>query len=251
MNCQDVAKFLQVFIDGELDKEDNETFFRHLESCPSCRTLADYERRFQNAVKARIPKAKAPRQFRQKLIKRMNVKSKQRIFSRRLVFSAVPALVIILVVIPFTWTVTSGFSSLVNEAVERHSFAPPVELNSSDSEQVEKWFRKKVPFNVAIPRFRAKKMNLIGARLSYLARNRAALVRYQRGGHNFSLFVVDDPGGDMDGKFCKKVRAKEFCINELKGYTVVIWRSRGLAYSLVGDEAPQEMLQVIDTAFNH
>jgi anti-sigma factor RsiW len=153
-------------------------------------------------------------------------------------------------VITFTWTVTSGFSPLVQEAVEQHSTALPVDFGSSDSDEVEGWFRAKVDFNVALPRFQPQQFNLVGARLSHLADHKAALVRYQKGLHNYSLFVVTDPGGSLGSQKCQRVKAREFCLTELKGYTVLLWRSRGLAYSLVGETAPPEMLEVISTAFS-
>jgi hypothetical protein len=34
----------------------------------------------------------------------------------------------------------------------------------------------------------------------------------------------------------------------MRGYTVVLWRSRGLAYSLVGDSAEQEIVEVLNSA---
>jgi anti-sigma factor RsiW len=151
-------------------------------------------------------------------------------------------------VITFTWTITSGFSGMMDEAVDQHSTAPPVEVNSSDTDVVEDWFREKVNFNVALPRFQSKQLDLVGARLSHLGQRNAALIRYRRGTHTFSLFVVTDPGGSLEGKMCQRVRSREICLTELRGYTVVLWRSRGLAYSLVGDTAPKEMVNVLSSA---
>jgi anti-sigma factor (TIGR02949 family) len=247
VDCREIEKFVQVYIDGELDAEDQTIIEEHLRQCPACLAQVDYERRFIKAVKIRVPKVAAPVSFKTQLVANMGKAPKQRPLSRRLMWSSIPAAAALALVITFTWTVTSGFSPLVSAAVEQHSLEPDVDVNTSDSATVENWFKKKVDFNVTLPRFQTRKANLIGARLSRLAEQRAALIRYRSGIHQFSLFVVSDNGGELDTKTCQRVKTREFCVTERKGYTVVIWRSRGLIYSLVGDSAPQEMMDVISS----
>ncbi len=247
MDCRELDKFLQVYLDGELDPEDSEALERHLRSCPRCQARADYEARFVKAIKVRVPKPVAPDSFRERLAAAVARESEPRPVARRLMWGSIPAAAALAMVITFTWTVTSGFTPLVREAVNQHSLAPAVDVNASDMATVEDWFRKKVDFNVALPRFRSRSFNLVGARLSKLAERRAALIRYQRSGHRFSLFVVTDSGGDLAGQRCERVGSKEFCLTEQKGYTVAQWRSRGLVYSLVGDATPQEMIEVLSS----
>jgi mycothiol system anti-sigma-R factor len=254
VDCREVDKFLQVYIDGELDESDRRRLQEHLDDCDSCREVADYERRFKQAVKVRWPRSTAPDSLKERVVEAMSNAEKKapgrHRFRRRLVFSSVPAAAALALVITFTWTVTSGFSPLVKEAVLQHSTEPPVEVSSSDRSAVEEWFRKKVDFHVALPRFTHSRINLVGARLSHLAERQAALVSYRNGGDRFSLFVLTDTGGNLEGKRCKKIESTKFCISEQRGYTVVLWRSRGLMYSLVGDSDPREMLRVIATGLS-
>ena len=245
MDCKEVDKFLQVYVDGELDDEDRVLVEEHLRSCPRCRAMADYEQRFIKSIKARFPREEAPAELRSRLVHAMAQVPERKPLSRRLVWGSVPAAAALALVITFTWTVTSGFSPLVDDAIQQHSTEPPVEVNSSDTSAVENWFRKKVDFNVALPRFPRAKINLVGARLSHLAERQAALVRYKSRGRHFSLFVLTDTGDKLTGKQCRRVKSREFCLTEQKGYTVVLWRSRGLVYSLVGDWSPSEMMKVL------
>jgi anti-sigma factor (TIGR02949 family) len=164
VDCQEVKKFLQVYIDGELDAEDRRILEEHLAACPVCRASVEYERRFRDAIRARIPKVTAPEDFKQQLSEAIAQVPSRRPVLRRLVWGFVPATAALALVITFTWTVTSGFTPLVDEAVLQHSASPPVEINTSDSDQVEDWFRAKVDFNVALPRF-PEKISLDGARL--------------------------------------------------------------------------------------
>ncbi|HUU00166.1 MAG TPA: zf-HC2 domain-containing protein [Myxococcota bacterium] len=251
MDCREVDKFLQVYIDGELDEADRRRLQEHLYDCKSCRAAADYERRFKQAVKVRWPRSAAPDSLKERVVEGMAQTPRRHTMRRRLVFSSVPAAVALALVITFTWTVTSGFSPLLKEAVLQHSTEPPVEVSTSDRSTVEEWFRKKVDFHVALPRFGHSRVSLVGARLSHLAERQAALVSYRSGGDRFSLFVLTDTGGDLDGRRCKKIESTKFCISEQRGYTVVLWRSRGLMYSLVGDSDPREMLRVIAAELSH
>jgi len=257
MNCQDVAKFVQVYLDGEFDQRDRTDFEGHLKGCPGCQRQVDYERRFKEAVRARIPRETAPAELRERLASSLQAVPRRPLVPKLLMWSSIPAAAALVLVVTFTWTVTSGFTPLVEEAVDRHSSQPPVDLRSADDAEVEGWFKSKVNFNVALPRFSGGALHLVGARLSQLGERQAALVRYQQGTRSYSLFVFTDPGGpmtDSDGPFkvqrCQKVAKKKLCLAEKRGYTVVVWRSHGLAYSLVGDLPAPQMLEVLSASFS-
>ncbi|MBW2704126.1 MAG: zf-HC2 domain-containing protein [Deltaproteobacteria bacterium] len=245
MDCQEVRKFLQVYVDGEFDEDDRRDLEAHLAQCPDCRAQADYERRFREAIRARMPRQVAPAALREKLQQKLE-KERSPSLPRRLVLSSIPAAALLALVATFTWTLTSGFSPLVDEAISRHSSTPPIEVNSSDSEEVEGWFRAKVNFRVALPRIPRPRFSLVGARLSHLAERQAALVRYSRGARLFSLFVVSDKGEELDGEHCKQIRQRKYCTTERRGYTVITWRAHGLLYSLVGDSSEQELFEMLD-----
>jgi anti-sigma factor (TIGR02949 family) len=249
MNCTELSQFIQVYVDGELDEADRREFEEHLRGCGNCLAQADYERRFKDAIRARIPKVAAPVPLRMRIVESLRQQPKRSGFQKILVWSSIPALSAVLAVVAFTWTLTSGFTPLVDEAVDRHSNPAPIEVNTNDSDEVEAWFRSKVNFHVALPRFAAGDMSLMGARLSHLAERQAALVRYRHGVHEYSLLVFSDPGGAMEMKRCQLMGTEKLCVSESRGYSIAVWRSRGLAYSLVGDLPPQEMIQLISSVF--
>jgi anti-sigma factor (TIGR02949 family) len=251
MDCTEVLKFIQVYLDGEFDEKDRLEMDEHLKGCLLCGKQVDVERRFRDAIRARIPKPAAPLQLRDRLVEAMDRTPRRARFPRILVWSSVPAAAALVLVVMFTWTVSTGFTPLVESAVDRHSSALPVEVNSASNDEVEGWFRAKVNFNVALPRFAPKELSLVGARLSNLAERQAALVRYHRGAHDYSLFVFADPGGSLEIQRCQKVAAERFCLVEKRGYTVAVWRSHGLAYSLVGDLPPSQMIETLEAAFAH
>ena len=244
MDCQAVRKFIQIYLDGEFDDADRHDFEQHLIQCGDCRAQAEYERRFRDALHARLPRPKAPAELVEKVNQIIQDKPTRRI-TNPLVWGSIPAAAVLASVIMFTWTVTSGFSSLVDEAVARHSKEPPIEVSSTDCQEVEKWFRAKVDFNVALPRFKKPQFALEGGRLSNLAKRQAAYIRYRNGAQRFSLFVISDADSTPPGQRCQRVSQQEFCLSEVRGYSVVSWRSRGLLYSMVGDSTANEILRVL------
>jgi len=245
MDCQVVQEVLQFYVDGELDDDDELELEQHLGQCAACRTRADYERRFKAAVRARVPLEPAPAALRRQVEQTLAEQPAPRRLPRTLVWGSIPAAAALAMLITFTWTVTSGFSPLVDEAVSRHSSEPPVEVSSHDSSEVENWFRSKVDFNVALPRFHPRNLSLVGARLSNLAERQAALVRYQHGTRRFSLFVTTAGGEDLSANHCQRVHQRKFCSEERRGYTVIWWRSHGLLYSMVGDGGPSDLLSML------
>ncbi len=250
MDCQEVRKFIQIYLDDEFDESDRRDLEEHLAGCPECRARADYERRFRQAIKARIPRPSTTEEFRQRLVRTMADQPEPRSLTRHLMWGSIPAVAALALVIIFTWTVTSGFSTLVDEAVTRHSSEPPVEVNSEDSDEVENWFHSKVDFNVALPRFNRRQLSLVGGRLSNLAKRQAAMISYRQGGRRFTLFVISDTdsGVDLGGQECRRDRQRELCLAEVRGYSVITWRSRGLLYSMVGDSATADLLRVLTSA---
>ena len=47
MQCQDMEKFIHVYLDREFAEEDRADYERHLSECSACRRLARFEQRFK------------------------------------------------------------------------------------------------------------------------------------------------------------------------------------------------------------
>jgi anti-sigma factor (TIGR02949 family) len=244
LDCREVEQFLQFYLDGELDERDGRQVEEHLRGCAQCRARADYERRFVQAVKARVPREKAPESLQRRLRESLAAEGASRRLWRRLLLGGLPAAAALAAVI-FTFTMTSGFAPLVEEAVRQHSRDQAVEINSSDYSTVEDWFRKRLAFHVALPRFSSPRVSLNGARLSRLASYQAAQVRFSAGDERYSLFIIDDPRLEPTGAKCRWLQERKVCFDERSGYTVLVWRARGLVYSLVGESPAQKLIETI------
>ncbi|RME21266.1 MAG: hypothetical protein D6806_14945 [Deltaproteobacteria bacterium] len=236
---------LQIFLDGELDSGESWLVQSHLESCRECSRLAEYHGRFTRALRARLGRVTAPDELREEIQSMLSSPSSWGARPNRLLWGTVPVAAAVLVMVALTWTVTSAFTPMVDEVVKQHSTGPRVEMAATDTSAIENWLRSKVDFNVALPRFGKRRLSPMGAGLSRLARHRAAMVSYSGGNRSYSLFVVDAPEVKPPANLCQRVRRYRLCLTERKGYTVVMWRSRGLLYTMVGDAPAAEMVELV------
>jgi hypothetical protein len=57
MNCRDIREVADTFLGQELQTETNHEILRHLETCPSCRTMVDARRRLRGALRTAFHRA--------------------------------------------------------------------------------------------------------------------------------------------------------------------------------------------------
>ena len=248
MTCDEARMMLQIFLDGELDAAESQRVERHIGSCRDCSRLADYHARFKQAMRARLARVEAPDGLREEITRLLSSPSGWNSRPAKLLWGTVPVAAAVVAVVAFTWTVTSAFTPMVEEVVKQHSRGPRVEMAATDASAVEDWYRRKVDFHVALPRFSNRRISLMGAGLSRLARHRAALVSYSAGNRKYSLFVTDAPEVRPPANLCQRIRRHKLCLTEKKGYTVVMWRSRGLLYTMVGDAPATEMVELVSAS---
>ena len=54
MQCQDMEKFIHVYLDREFAEEDRADYERHLSECERCRRLARFEQRFKQQLRTSL-----------------------------------------------------------------------------------------------------------------------------------------------------------------------------------------------------
>ncbi len=67
MNCKQLAKYLQLYIDGELEENENCEVRKHIENCPICRKRHKLEQQFKTVIVKKTRTIKAPKQLRKKI----------------------------------------------------------------------------------------------------------------------------------------------------------------------------------------
>lgn len=68
MNCNDVQKFIYVYLDEEFDKGDTLEFEAHIRECDKCRGLCEFEERFRRRLRNQLTMRTAPPSLRLRIL---------------------------------------------------------------------------------------------------------------------------------------------------------------------------------------
>jgi anti-sigma factor RsiW len=142
---------------------------------------------------------------------------------------------------------------LADASVEQHQKLArgvlPLDITGVSPKEAERWFGKKLDFNVLLPDLNGEHLNFKGGRLSHLEGFEVAALEYQVDHQSVSLFI-------MPAKQYERLGLRpepRFKMVNRNGYDVIVWASHGVAYTLVSEiggrscavcHAPEEKLDV-------
>jgi anti-sigma factor RsiW len=116
----------------------------------------------------------------------------------------------------------------------------PLEVESTDPQQISSWFVNKVNFSVKLPNYQEssgqeKLYMLEGARLVGFKNDYAAYVAYQMKERPISLVITSASSVEPTGGEEIAAGGLKFHYNAIDGLKVLTWSDRGLTYALVSD----------------
>lgn len=258
MDCTDIERLLDPWLDGEIVGRDAEEAESHLAGCEPCRTEADRRRHVRDAVRATLrsamgpgaPDGIAPEQLRLRIVEAIEHERRplwRRIFAPLPVAAAAACLLGAMLVVAGH----RAHDPLVEEAVQRHARDLPLEVTaaSTGSDAVPAWFQGKLDFNPRPPHFSRPDIRLVGARLSHISDRPAAYMRYELPRGHIGLFIVEDhegrlmPAPQLIGSESHQIR-----IVAMRGYNIAVWYRNGIAYSLVSDLDAAQLQHLVEPA---
>lgn len=116
------------------------------------------------------------------------------------------------------------------------------ELETTEAEQVARWFSERLHFPVRVPTLRDG--SLEGARLCFLLGGRIALLFYEVEERPLSLFVLEGGTVDLSGAQFEEHGGKRLCRASRSGYQLVVWEDAGLVYAMVSDLPTATLLRL-------
>jgi anti-sigma factor RsiW len=263
--CDDNARLLHGYLDGELDLVRSLEIEEHLKACADCaqelrsqqtlrkafRSSALYERA-PKGLEARIRAslssetadaggaAASPGAAAREADAAGNVVS-MAASPRRAALNWLAVAAAVLVAAVLGWRVVPGQRGpspdelLAQEVVASHirSLQPGhlMDVQSTDQHTVKPWFNGKLDFSPAVRDFAAEGFPLAGARLDYLGHRDVAVLIYERRQHLINAYEWPDVAGAERG-----VRAKS-----LQGYNMLVWQRGGMYFCIVSDLNPGEL----------
>jgi len=259
IDCAELERSLEAFLDGEFDDVERAEAEAHLSLCEPCRGRAEARARVRDAVRSRLRAAmgpgttagRAPAALRGRLERELT--RQRRPFWRR-AFAPLPIATVaacaagVLVVL----ATRGGNNVLLEEAVRKHNRDLPLEVTAAGvggAEGIPGWFDGKLDFHPSPPRFRANGVKVLGARISHLREWPAAYIRYALPRGNAGLFIVDDPEQRFQATG-REVRLGPSVVRvaNARGYNVAVWRQNEIVYSLVSDLDEDDLFGLVATA---
>jgi hypothetical protein len=141
-------------------------------------------------------------------------------------------------------------SPIVEEAIAGHVKNLPVEVGGSDDD-IRSWMRGKVAVPVRPPRFGTARLApaLVGARVYHFASRDVGQIVYRvRGGSQVTVYVFDPSGWELARGERQVVGGREVYLVEQAGYTVAVYRDRGVGYALASDLGEDELIQLVSAS---
>jgi mycothiol system anti-sigma-R factor len=177
MDCQEIKKYLYPFMDAELNRKRSLEVQAHLDSCPLCSLEFESEKKIESVINEKSPRDKAPLALREKVIKQIELAEARSSFWRTFhsflptkpkhafAILTILAMVVSLFIIYYR-TARAPYLPVFEEAVTDHTnFLAgrlPLEILSSQPDEVFSWFEGKLDFSVRVPRFPGEEIKLLG-----------------------------------------------------------------------------------------
>ncbi len=259
IDCAELERSLEPYLDGEFEGADLAEAEAHLAVCTACRERAAARAGVRDAIRARLRDAmghgsaagRAPAALRERIQRQLA--HQRRPFWRRIV-SPIPLATAaacaagVLVVL----ATRGGPNVLLEEAVRKHNRDLPLEVTSAGvggADAIPAWFAGKLDFRPAPPHFHKDGVKVVGARLSHLREWPAAYIRYELPRGHAGLFIVDDPEQRFQATG-REVRVGPSVVRvaNSRGYNVAVWRQDEIVYSLVSDLDEADLFGLVATA---
>ncbi|MBI4848206.1 MAG: hypothetical protein HY808_06455 [Nitrospirae bacterium] len=243
MKCGNARKITYLSEYPEVVTQEMVEAKRHVNECPECRTFFEQERAFSALVREKVAKDEAPSELRRLLLKPVPAR---KIHSKLLYKIISIAAILMLFAGGYIFKLHSDTASLVEKIVNDHidfqSYSG-IQIISSDSGEIKTWFNGRVDFGAVVPGLSA---TLKGARLCLLDEKRLALIFYEHGGSQLSLFMTTELNPERlltDEEVI--VKDKKVHVVERKGYNLLLWQERGVTYALVSDLSIEELKKTL------
>lgn len=253
-NCADIRERLSLYLDNELQGDERAAFEAHARACQSCASYIEKERAFLSAIRGSGPLHEASPELRTKVSEMLA--GSQPVASRpsRLKWILPIAAAVLVLLLPLVvWrglrqmnppaanSDPSKFALMAAESHLRHARGQlPLEMESTQPQDISAWFANKVNFNVKLPSYQEssgqeKLYTLEGARLVGYENDYAAYVAYNMKDRPISLVITSELVAKPSGGEQIVAGRLTFHYNAIEGLKVLTWSDRGLTYALVSD----------------
>jgi len=240
MQCQDMEKFIHVYLDREFAQEDRADYERHLAACEHCRRLARFEQRFKAQLKTslarphlRLDEREAVRaRIMQTLAEAPPLPADHA--TRRWILRLVPAAAAAGVLMALVLGRSDIRPPVVGQSLMANHNNRPAEVVTKDPHTLRNWFHEKLGIAVVPPQFSDGHTALVGGSIGRVEAKEAAHLIYRRGGQEISVMVFSPENVPFHGMVSRRIGTKSVYFSYGKGQNVAAFRHGGVGYTITG-----------------
>lgn len=251
MNCQEIQKFVHVYVDGEFGAEEKRECEKHLQFCEECRAIVRFEERFKLALQTRMPKTKAPQPLIERVLDGIDKEPEPASSLSTWFYVVVPAAAMAaasMLIFVFWPTGESPGAEALDEGIVHHENALPMEVQGPDVQRVANWYRDKVQVPVRPPRLRQHGVVLTGGRIVNYNRLPAAYLVYRNGKRKkVSIHIFDPRRLPRNGLVRKRLGGRTVFFGKKNGHKVAVFKNNGVGYSVTADVSMDDMKKIVRT----
>jgi len=247
MRCEEINKYLDAFVDGELEAGLMLEVESHVDECDSCSARARLKRDLKAQIAALGRRIEAPAHLREHVA---GISSRHR--RRRIIvlaaaapLAAAAALLLVLVLGSDSHQTGEPLSAVVADVVQRHTRELPMEVAGADPAAAASWFRGKVDFPVRVPRLDLQNASFDGARLSNVRDHQAAHMVYTVDGHRVTLMIFNTGDIAFRGGDLVHVSGHDVVFGRRQGFNVAVMLDGDMAYAFSSDLPRARLLDVV------
>jgi anti-sigma factor RsiW len=245
MNCDEAERFLDAYLDGELELSHQLELEKHLSGCPECEAALQERREFRDFFSAVAPSYKAPLELRQKILaitRKEPDAAKPKI--RRLPWWRQPwlyAAALLAIGLPIGWKAFYGNREhrFAGQAVSDYLRALFVDhlcdVVSPDPQVVSSYLKAKLNFSPPVVDLASAGYQMRGGRIDLVENRRVATLIYRRNKDIITLFMWPATRHRFAGSN-----------QAISGLTICTWNDVNLNFIAVSTLSDAELDQFID-----
>jgi anti-sigma factor RsiW len=193
MNCEEVDRFIDVYLDGELDLNRQLVLEQHLTLCPLCRSLVEERLEFRSFFAANVARRNTSPELEAKVLAAVRQeRSKQKFSFLRQPWIYTLAVVALSVFLGLKILSPDAQRELFRQAVLRHSRSLStlhlVDVASSDPAVVKPWLTARLNFAPPVVGSPASGYSLVGGRVDLIQSRSVATIVYKNDRDVVTLF---------------------------------------------------------------
>jgi anti-sigma factor RsiW len=271
--CEETRRYVDAWIDGELDPGAAMMVDTHVGRCAGCAEEAEMVRSLKRALASSREGYAAPGALRSRVLAALDQQDSSSAqhddareqSSRRKKHGtgfilAGAALTGLALVTGWRGTLSSAgpvagatmMPPLLDDIAQRHARNLPMEVSGQQPEQVSSFFTGRMDIPVRPVQFRGIPARLVGARISHVWDRTAAALYYDVGGRRMTVFVFDSavlPHAFSNESFQPVlINNQPAYLGNAHGYTVVVSERAGVAYAVATDMPASDTMGIVSRA---